>query len=114
MWHMLVVLRRNLQKIKKSPRVADENMFGGANNNNNNNNNNRAEMPIFIDRRPRGSWNGLSVICSVVRAPLSLVSCFSQPHVNGADGVWMSSEFAQISEMNHLMVSDSMRYAILM
>lgn len=107
---MLVVLRRNLQNIKKSPRVADENMVGGVNTNNNNG----AEMPIFIDRRPRGSWNGLSVICSVVRAPLSLVSCFSQPHVNGADGVWVSSEFAQISEMNHLMVSDSMRYAILM
>ncbi|EOX93411.1 hypothetical protein QUC31_004122 [Theobroma cacao] len=110
MWRMLVVLRRNLQNIKKSPRVADENMVGGVNTNNNNG----AEMPIFIDRRPRGSWNGLSVICSVVRAPLSLVSCFSQPHVNGADGVWVSSEFAQISEMNHLMVSDSMRYAILM
>ncbi|XVF71789.1 hypothetical protein PTKIN_Ptkin12aG0067300 [Pterospermum kingtungense] len=107
MWRMLVALRRNLQNIKKSPRVADENMFGG-------NNNNEAEMPIFIDRRSRGSWNGLSVICSVVRAPFSLVSCFSQPQVNGADGVWVSSEFAQISEMNHLMVSDSMRYAILM
>ncbi|XWS31045.1 hypothetical protein CRYUN_Cryun23aG0043200 [Craigia yunnanensis] len=111
MWRMLVVLRRNLQNIKKSPRVADENMFGGGGNNNNNNG---AEIPIFIDRRSRGSWNGLSVICSVVRAPLSLLSCFSQPHVNGADGVWVSSEFTQISEMNHLMVSDSMRYAILM
>ncbi|XP_022769943.1 uncharacterized protein LOC111313521 [Durio zibethinus] len=109
MWRMLVVLRRNLQNIKKSPRVADENMFGGAGNNNNG-----AEMPIFIDGRSRGSWNGLSVICSVVRAPLSLVSCFSEPHVNGADGVWVSSEFAQISEMNHLMVSDSLRYAILL
>ncbi|KAK8717791.1 hypothetical protein V6N13_045047 [Hibiscus sabdariffa] len=94
MWRMLAVLRRNLQNMKKSHRVADENM-------------------VVVDRRR--SWNGLSVICSVVRAPFSLVSCFSQPHVNGADGVWVSShEFSQISEMNHLMVSDSMRYAILM
>ncbi|XP_022760074.1 uncharacterized protein LOC111306496 [Durio zibethinus] len=107
MWRMLVVLRRSLQNIKKSPRVADESMYGGGGNNNNNNNNNGAEMPIFIDRRSRGSWNGLSVICSVVRAPISLVSCFSQPHVNGADGVWVSSEFAQISEMNHLMIMAS-------
>ncbi|XVF31857.1 hypothetical protein REPUB_Repub17cG0030400 [Reevesia pubescens] len=110
MWRMLVVLRRNLQNIKKSPRVADEHMYGIGGNNNNNG----GEMPIFIDRRSRGSWNGISVICSVVRAPLSLVSCFSQPHANGADGVWVSTEFAQITEMNHMMVSDSMRYAILM
>ncbi|GMI69138.1 hypothetical protein like AT5G35732 [Hibiscus trionum] len=97
MWRVLAVLRRNLQNIKKSHRVADENMV------------------VADGGRPNGSWNGLSVICSVVRAPFSLVSCFSQPHVNGADGVWVSShEFAQISEMNHLMVSDSMRYAILM
>ncbi|KAH1129230.1 hypothetical protein J1N35_000608 [Gossypium stocksii] len=108
MWRMLVVLRRNIQNIKKTHRVADENMV--------NNNNNGGEMPMFINRRrSHGSWNGFSVICSVVRAPLSLVSCLSQPHVNGTDGVWVSShEFAQISEMNHLMVSDSMRYAILM
>ncbi|KAE8690160.1 protochlorophyllide reductase [Hibiscus syriacus] len=106
MWRMLVALRRNLQNIKKSHRVADENMVVGGGGNNNG-----GEMPGFVDRR----WNGLSVICSVVRAPFTLVSCFSQPHVNGADGVWVSShEFAQISEMNHLMVSDSMRYAILM
>ncbi|MBA0548971.1 hypothetical protein Golob_020033 [Gossypium lobatum] len=111
MRHVLVILRRNLQNIKKSPRVADENMYGGGGNSNNNNG-------IFIDRRSssRGSWNGISVICNAVRAPLSLVSCFfAQPHVNGAtDGVWVSTEIAQISEMNHLMVSDSMRYAILM
>ncbi|KAK5819574.1 hypothetical protein PVK06_024587 [Gossypium arboreum] len=102
---------KTLENIKKSPRVADENMYGGGGNSNNNNG-------IFIDRRlsSRGSWNGISVICNVVRAPLSLVSCFfSQPHIDGAtDGVWVSTEIAQISEMNHLMVSDSMRYAILM
>ncbi|TYH63557.1 hypothetical protein ES332_D07G201000v1 [Gossypium tomentosum] len=107
MRHVLVILRRNLQNIKKSPRVADENRYGGGGNSNNNNG-------IFIDRSSsRGSWNGISVICNAVRAPLSLVSCFfAQPHVNGAtDGVWVSTEIAQISEMNHLMVSDSMRYA---
>ncbi|GMI98549.1 hypothetical protein like AT5G35732 [Hibiscus trionum] len=118
MWRMLVALRRNLQNIKKSHRVADENMVAAVvvvgGNNNNNNNNGVDEMPVFVDRsRTHGSWNRkcLSVVCSVVRAPFTLVSCFSQPHVNGADGVWVSGhEFAQISEM----VSNSMRYAILM
>ncbi|KAK8505947.1 hypothetical protein V6N13_002603 [Hibiscus sabdariffa] len=111
MWRMLVALRRNLRNIKKSHRVADENMVvvGGGGGNNNNG----GETPVFVDRRrSQGSWNGLT---SVVRAPFTLVSCFSQPHVNGADGVWVSGhEFSQISEMNHLMVSDSMRYAILL
>ncbi|MBA0605560.1 hypothetical protein Godav_018123, partial [Gossypium davidsonii] len=50
MWRMLVVLRRNLQNIKKTHRVADENMV--------NNNNNGGEIPIFINRRrSHGSWN---------------------------------------------------------
>ncbi|KAH1081703.1 hypothetical protein J1N35_021464 [Gossypium stocksii] len=103
MWRMLVVLRRNLRNMKKSPRVADESMYGGGNNNNDVN-------------RGGDTSRGISGIGSVVRAPFSLVSCFSQPHVNGhgADGVWVSTDFAQISEMNHFMVRDSMRYAILM
>ncbi|XP_044494259.1 uncharacterized protein LOC123217342 [Mangifera indica] len=110
MWRMLVVMKRNLQNIRKSPRVADENMF----------NINGAELPILVHdmnirrRSSHRGWNAFSLIYALVRAPLSIVSCFSQPHVNGADGVWVSGEFAQISEMNHLMVSDSMRYAILM
>uniref|UniRef100_A0A5B7BSP1 Uncharacterized protein n=1 Tax=Davidia involucrata TaxID=16924 RepID=A0A5B7BSP1_DAVIN len=107
MWRMLAVMRRNLQNMRKSPRVADENMFVDGNG---------AELPISarnIDGR-RPGWNGFSVIYSISRAPFSLLSCFSHPHVNGADGVWASGEFTQISEMNHLMVSDSMRYAILM
>ncbi|KAK9285817.1 hypothetical protein L1049_025236 [Liquidambar formosana] len=107
MWRVLAAMRRNLENIRKSPRVADENMFRDGNG---------AELPIFarnMDRRQRG-WNGFSVIYCLVRAPLSLLSCLSHPHVNAADGVWVSSEYAQISEMNHLMVNDSMRYAILM
>ncbi|GMI66271.1 hypothetical protein like AT5G35732 [Hibiscus trionum] len=102
MWRIIVVLRRNLLSMKKSPRVADENMYGGGNNNNGVNG--AAEMPNRVNgTASRGSWDGLS-----------LVSCFSQPRVNGVDGVWVSTEFAQISEMNHFMVRDSMRYAILM
>ncbi|KAL4363548.1 hypothetical protein GQ457_04G024980 [Hibiscus cannabinus] len=101
MWRIIVVLRRNLRSMKKSPRVADENMYGGANNNNNNNGGGAAEMASRVGSR--GSWDGLS-----------LASCFSQPRVNGVDGVWVSTEFAQISEINHFMVRDSMRYAILM
>ncbi|KAH7576656.1 hypothetical protein JRO89_XS01G0125500 [Xanthoceras sorbifolium] len=105
-------MRRNLQNIRKSPKVADESMMVGVGGG--------TELPILVQEihtRPHGGgWNAFSVIYRVVRAPLSIISCFSQPHVNGADGMWVSAggEFAQISEMNHLMVSDSMRYAILM
>ena len=110
MWRMLTVMRRNLQNMRKSPRVADENMFGDRNGAE------LAELPMFgrgIERRQSG-WNRFSVIYSVVRAPISLLSCLSQPHISGADGVWVSSELGRISEMNHLMVNDSLRYAILM
>lgn len=92
---------------RKSPRVADENMFGD--------NGNGAAIPILAQNRTRQRWCGLTVICSIVRAPLLLLSCLSHPHINNADGVLvMSGELAHISDMNHLMVSDSMRYAILM
>ncbi|KAK2977003.1 hypothetical protein RJ640_013621 [Escallonia rubra] len=97
---ILAAMRQNM---KKTARVADENMVGDGNGD------------IFAPNvhRARQGWNGLSFICSIVRAPLSLLSCLTHPHINGADGVWVSGELARISEMNHLMVSDSMRYAIL-
>ncbi|KAL5581724.1 hypothetical protein UlMin_014166 [Ulmus minor] len=119
MLRSLAILGQNLQNMRKSPRVADESMFGDGNN--------QVEFPInphdhdHDHHMQRRSWKGFSIIYGVVRAPiLSLFSCFSQAHhVNGSGsastyGVWVSGEFAQISEMNHLMVSDSMRYAILM
>ncbi|GAV74603.1 hypothetical protein CFOL_v3_18083 [Cephalotus follicularis] len=102
MWRILATMIRSMQNMKKSPRVGDENMVGG---------NNGAVYAGEINSRPR--WNGISFICSVVRAPLSILSCVSQPHVNGAH-MCVSNEFAQVPDMNHLMVSDSMRYAILM
>ena len=96
-----------MQNIRKSPRVADESMFGGLNG---------AEFPILVpDMNRSRRWNGLSsAIFRIVLAPFSILSCSSQPHVNGADGLWVTGEFAQLSEMNQLMVNDSMRYAILM
>lgn len=96
-----------MQNIRKSPRVADESMFGGMNINNG------TEYPMERSHR----WSsGFSAMFRIVLAPLSLLSCFSQPHPSGsADGLWVSGgEFSQLSEMNHLMVNDSMRYAILM
>ena len=106
MWHKLARLRRNVQNIRKSPRVADESMFGGMNG---------AEFPILVrDMNRAQRWNSLSALFRIVLAPFSILSCSSQPHVNGADGLWVTGEFAQLSEMNHLMVNDSMRYAILM
>ncbi|RYR45731.1 hypothetical protein Ahy_A07g031531 isoform A [Arachis hypogaea] len=96
MWRVLAAVARNLQSTKKSSKVADESMFEGANG----------------GRRGHG---GFSIIHSILQAPISILSCVSHPRVNGSDGIWVTTgEFSQISEMNHLMVSDSMRYAILM
>lgn len=92
-------MRQNLQNMGKSPRVADENMI----------NNNEVRRSTR-----QHNWTGFSIIYGVFRAPFALFSCVNQPRINGTDGVWVSGEFSQISEMNHLMVSDSMRYAILM
>jgi len=93
--------------MKKSSRVADETMFVDRNG---------SELPILehgMDRR--GSrWKVFSAICSVFRAPLSLVSCLAQPHISRTDGVWVSCELTQVSDMNHIMANDSLRYAILM
>lgn len=104
---MLATMRQNLQNMRKSPRVADESMA------NIERGNLAEELQIYGRSSSRG-WKGFSVIVSVVIMPFSVLSCFSQPHVHGADGVWTSGDFAQITEINHLMVSDSMRYAILM
>ncbi|XP_019460364.1 PREDICTED: uncharacterized protein LOC109360081 [Lupinus angustifolius] len=102
MWHLVAEFRRNIQNMKKSSRVADENMFEVGSNR----------------RRRQHVWNGFSLVCTILQAPISALSCVSHPHVNGHDhdddGVWVTNEFAQISEINHLMVNDSMRYAILM
>ncbi|KAF7140850.1 hypothetical protein RHSIM_Rhsim06G0172300 [Rhododendron simsii] len=109
MRRMLAVMRRNLQNMRKSPRVADESMFGDGNGG--------AELPIFVGRmdRRRAGWNGFSILHGIIRAPLSLLSCLSHPDtINSADGAWASGELALISEMNQLMVNDSLRYAILM
>ncbi|XP_022136143.1 uncharacterized protein LOC111007908 [Momordica charantia] len=106
MWRLAAELRRNLHNIRKSPRVADESMYGGGGGDG-------GGIVAERDRRGGNSY-GFSMIYSVLRTPFSVLCCFSQPHVNGADGLWVSGEFARISEVNHLMVSDSMRYAILM
>ncbi|KAI3440934.1 uncharacterized protein J3R85_002967 [Psidium guajava] len=110
-------LRRHTRRMfrtmprRKSSRVADEAMLGGRD---------RADLPIFAwepDGRSARGWRGLPVLFyGVFRATVSIISCFSPPHVNGADGAWVPGhEFGhQASEMNHLVVSDSMRYAILM
>ncbi|CAL5192033.1 unnamed protein product [Lathyrus oleraceus] len=91
--------------MKKSSKVADENMYEGGERG--------VEVAIFGGERARRQ-HGWSVIFAILQAPISILSCVSNPRVNGSDGVWTSGEFAQISEINHIMVNDSMRYAILM
>jgi hypothetical protein len=104
------VRRINFDKMKKSSKVADENMFEGGERG--------VEVTIFGGERGRRQhghvWSGFSVIIAILQAPISILSCVSNPRVSGPDGVWASGEFTQISEINHIMVNDSMRYAILM
>ncbi|XP_010532988.1 PREDICTED: uncharacterized protein LOC104808855 [Tarenaya hassleriana] len=95
MLQMLSVLRQNLQNLRKSPRVADESALTVA------------------DDGGRGDGNGNGN--GVMRIPSSIISCFAVPRVNGTDGLWASGDYAaRVSEVNHLMVCDGMRYAILM
>ncbi|KAL1225666.1 hypothetical protein V5N11_025764 [Cardamine amara subsp. amara] len=102
MTQMLSVLRRNLQNLRKSPRVADETDLPSTAVNING-----AEAEVTHGRRE--SRDGV-----IIRFPLSIISCFAVPRVNGTDGLWMSGDYASVSEVNSLMVSDGMRYAILM
>ncbi|RHN46009.1 hypothetical protein MtrunA17_Chr7g0237591 [Medicago truncatula] len=111
MWHLVAAVRRiNIYKMKKSSKVADENMFEEGNRG--------VEVAMFGGERGRRQhghgWSGFSVIYAILQAPISILSCLSNPRVNGSDGVWSTGEFGQISEINHIMVNDSMRYAILM
>ncbi|GKD61591.1 hypothetical protein Tco_1299100 [Tanacetum coccineum] len=101
---ILVTMRPNM---RKSPKVADESMFGEGNG---------PEFPNMAQHTRQGFSSGLSIIYTIIRAPFSLLSCLSSPHhISGAaDGVWVSGEFSRMSNVNHLVVSDSMRYAILM
>ncbi|VVB01430.1 unnamed protein product [Arabis nemorensis] len=99
---MLSVLRRNLQNLRKSPRVADESDLASTSVNINGGGTGIAD----------GRRDGINAV--IMRFPFSIISCFAVPRVNGTDGLWMSGDYASGSEVNHLMVSDGMRYAILM
>ncbi|KAJ0234422.1 Uncharacterized protein HA466_0274460 [Hirschfeldia incana] len=97
MTQMLSMLRRNLQNFRKSPRVADETEMAST-----------TQGAAHHNERRDGS-NAV-----MMRFPFSIISCFAVPRVSGTDGLWMSGDYASVSEVNHLMVSDGMRYAILM
>ncbi|CAH1425812.1 unnamed protein product [Lactuca virosa] len=105
MRRILAAVRRNIENMKKSPKVADENMLGEGNGTH--------EFPVNMAHHTRQGRSGLSLIHSIVKAPLTLVSCLSS-HPHTTEGVWVSGELRRISDVNHLMVNDSMRYAILM
>ncbi|XP_076911531.1 uncharacterized protein LOC143569534 [Bidens hawaiensis] len=104
MRRILAVMRRNVQNMKKTTKVADENMFREGNG---------VEFPVIVHNTRHG-YTGLSLVYSILRAPLSLLSCLSSHPQGSSDGAWVSGDFTHRSEVNHLMVSDGMRYAILM
>ncbi|KAC9287754.1 hypothetical protein E3N88_46045 [Mikania micrantha] len=86
MRRVLAVMRRNVQNMKKSTKVADENMFREGN---------VVELAV-IGHPTRQGYNGVSLICSILRAPLALLSCLSsQPHSSG-DGAWVSGDLVRL------------------
>ncbi|KAG7578766.1 hypothetical protein ISN45_Aa03g029290 [Arabidopsis thaliana x Arabidopsis arenosa] len=91
MLKILSILRKNLQNLRKSPRVADE-----------------SALPSTTVNGDHGSNGGM------MKFPLSIMSCFAVPRVSRTDGVWVSGDYGRVSEVNHLMVYDGMRYALLM
>ena len=98
-------LRHNILNKRKSPKVADETMFHGID----------IEMPVYVHEinRSRGSRGGFLTVCAILSAPFSILSWFSSRHGNVADGIWVPGDMVRPQEVDHLMVRDSMRYAIL-
>ncbi|CAO2836702.1 unnamed protein product [Amaranthus hypochondriacus] len=83
---------------KKSGKVGDETMLNADN---------RQQL--------QPSWNNrLLVIYTIVHIPFSILSRFSKRRTNMADTTWVTGDIMRSSEIDQFMVSDSMRYAILM
>ncbi|CAK9315501.1 unnamed protein product [Citrullus colocynthis] len=107
MWRLISALRPTLHNFTNSHRVADESMFTTTD-----------QFPIYAAANHHRRRPFSAAIFSIIRAPFSILSCFAPPPVHrSADAFWLSGDhyFAStISETNQLMVSDGMRYAILM
>ncbi|KAG2307228.1 hypothetical protein Bca52824_026976 [Brassica carinata] len=88
MRQMLSILRRNLQNLRKSPRVADETEMAST----------TQGAGVVARNERRYETNAV-----MMRFPFSIISCFSVPRVSGTDGLWMSGDYASVSEVNHLM-----------
>ncbi|XP_006282472.2 uncharacterized protein LOC17878936 [Capsella rubella] len=108
MTQMLSVIRRNLQNLRKSPRVADETDLQPSTAGSGQGGGGGGGGGVVTHGR-RDGFNAV-----IMRFPFSIISCFAVPSVNGTDGLWMSGDYGSVSEVNNLMVSDGMRYAILM
>ncbi|XP_054792582.1 uncharacterized protein LOC129298221 [Prosopis cineraria] len=119
MWRLFAAVARNLENMKKSSRVADENMIAAEGGNTGD----RAEEE-GRRTRTRSRRQGLSLIHSILLAPMSVILCVSSNngdyYNHGAsgrginDGFWGSGDYERFSDMNQMIVSDSMRFAILM
>ncbi|KAK9691913.1 hypothetical protein RND81_09G228300 [Saponaria officinalis] len=101
--------RHHIATKRKSPKVADETMFPGYD----------TELPPVYDvhemnQGRQSSRAGLVAIYAIFSIPLSILSWFSSRHGNAADGIWVTGDMMRTTEVDHLMVSDGMRYAILM
>ncbi|XP_020530717.1 uncharacterized protein LOC110008330 [Amborella trichopoda] len=99
------------KSLKGSSRVVDESNIAVA----------PVNLPEIQPEIGRNPWK--SGFLSIFRAPLAVLACVSRHEGDfpgefpaswpeSRDGVWFSGEIPRISEMNYLMVRDSMRYAI--
>ena len=100
---------QNIITKRKSPKVVDEAMFSNLTLD-------ASNVPIYVHHESsRHGWHGFAVISTLFRIPFSILSCFSQRHHgNARDAIWVTGEMVRTSEIDHLMISESMRYAILM
>ncbi|GMG98741.1 hypothetical protein Nepgr_000581 [Nepenthes gracilis] len=115
MLHRLAVLRRQIQGIRRSPKVADETMFAAHDDDGAG----HAAHHLHQETERRGrAWHVFSAVYGIIRIPFSIIPCFSHHHGNGdyvADGMWVAGGTVSSSEMeHHLMVTESMRYVILL
>lgn len=99
---LLVAMKQKLLRATKK-RVADESSIG-----------NGPELPVGGQQlsHRHTAWSAISSLYHILRAPMVLMGCIDPNQINGADDMWVSGEFSTTSEMNYLMVRDSMRYAI--
>ncbi|KAK1295931.1 hypothetical protein QJS10_CPB15g01551 [Acorus calamus] len=101
---LAAVARSLMRPTRKGSRVVDESAFRGGGD---------GGDEAAAAAAGGGGGGGLSLLSRIARAPLHVISCMA--HADDVDlsaAVWASGELSRPSDLDYLMVRDSMRYAI--